>query len=482
MKNAIRFFAVSLACAVLTVLMPSFSHERGVSVATEAAAKPGVDVSIFFGSLEPHGYWVAHREFDYVFVPAVDRGWRPYVHGRWAWTDAYGWYWVSEEPFAWAVYHYGRWGYDPVIGWFWVPGNVWAPAWVTWRWGGGYIGWSPIAPHGAGYAFGWIDYYQPPIIEAWVFVPQRRFISLNVATYVVPVVQINTVLVQAHETYHVQEHDGLAVNAFLPRAEIAELTGEEVETYEVTEAADPAEAGVTDDTIAAYQPEIADAEPTEAPAEVAETPEEIEQRPVLTETAEGERPEDAPPSAAELDETDTAIPAAEAAPPEEVSPPREAEAPPVEEPAEAPPPAREAEAPEAETPPVEPDAPAVEAPPPAREAEAPEPEAPPPALEPEPTPPADAAPPPAPEPPAAPPPPAPEPPAEALPPPPDEPPFAGMEGPPPGPGPEAGMMEPPGDFGPGPVPGPGDFGPGLDAGPPDRGGPPDGFGGPGLED
>ena len=30
--------------------------------------------------------------------------------------------------------------------WIWVPGIEWAPTWVTWRVGGGYIGWAPLPP------------------------------------------------------------------------------------------------------------------------------------------------------------------------------------------------------------------------------------------------------------------------------------------------------------------------------------------------
>jgi hypothetical protein len=33
-------------------------------------------------------------------------------------------------------------------GWCWIPGTLWGPAWVSWRWGGGYVGWSPLPPRG----------------------------------------------------------------------------------------------------------------------------------------------------------------------------------------------------------------------------------------------------------------------------------------------------------------------------------------------
>ena len=30
-------------------------------------------------------------------------------------------------------------------GWVWVPGYEWGPAWVSWRTGGDYVGWAPLA-------------------------------------------------------------------------------------------------------------------------------------------------------------------------------------------------------------------------------------------------------------------------------------------------------------------------------------------------
>jgi len=63
------------------------------------------------------------------------------------WTDC-GWYWYSDEPWAWACYHYGYWVYEANYGWVWVPDVVWGPAWVSWRVGGGYIGWAPLPPPG----------------------------------------------------------------------------------------------------------------------------------------------------------------------------------------------------------------------------------------------------------------------------------------------------------------------------------------------
>lgn len=54
------------------------------------------------------------------------------------------------------------------MGWVWVPGVEWAPAWVSWRVGGGYIGWAPLPPHGVFFA-------AHPRDEAFVFIGEAKF-------------------------------------------------------------------------------------------------------------------------------------------------------------------------------------------------------------------------------------------------------------------------------------------------------------------
>ena len=114
--------------------------------APEAPADPAVaGVEYFHDQLSPYGQWVQREGYGAVWVPQVHAGWRPYTTGHWVYTDQ-GWAWVADEPWGWAAFHYGRWYYDPEIGWAWVPGTVWAPAWVAWRHGGGYLGWAPLPP------------------------------------------------------------------------------------------------------------------------------------------------------------------------------------------------------------------------------------------------------------------------------------------------------------------------------------------------
>jgi hypothetical protein len=121
-------------------------------------------VADFHAPLTPHGAWIEVGSYGRCWRPArVTVGWQPYIDGHWVWTDC-GWYWVSDEPWAWACYRYGTWAYDSSHGWIWVPGIEWGPAWVTWRYGGGYCGWAPLAPRGMVIA-----------PRTFVFVEARRF-------------------------------------------------------------------------------------------------------------------------------------------------------------------------------------------------------------------------------------------------------------------------------------------------------------------
>ena len=106
----------------------------------------GVSFQTFYDQLGDQGTWMQTDNYGYVFQPNItDPDWAPYTQGHWVNTDA-GWTWVSNEPWGWATYHYGRWANIEGTGWVWVPGYRWAPAWVSWRYGGGYAGWAPLPP------------------------------------------------------------------------------------------------------------------------------------------------------------------------------------------------------------------------------------------------------------------------------------------------------------------------------------------------
>ena len=149
----------------------------------EKANVPAPDASenygTFYTRLDPYGSWIDTGTYGYVWQPQAaerSRSWRPYTNGRWVFTDA-GWTWYSEEPFGWATYHYGRWTRLRSVGWVWVPGEEWAPAWVSWREGDGYVGWAPLPPEarferGTGIHH-WADNYYDIGPEQYTFVPTR---------------------------------------------------------------------------------------------------------------------------------------------------------------------------------------------------------------------------------------------------------------------------------------------------------------------
>jgi len=105
-------------------------------------------------ALAPYGTWVDDPAYGHVWVPSaaeVGDDFTPYAtNGDWLDTE-YGWTWSSGWSWGWAPFHYGRW-VGSERGWAWVPGTLWGPAWVSWRSGGGYVGWAPLPPRGVSLA------------------------------------------------------------------------------------------------------------------------------------------------------------------------------------------------------------------------------------------------------------------------------------------------------------------------------------------
>ncbi|MDF1600188.1 hypothetical protein PZ895_10425 [Mesorhizobium sp. YIM 152430] len=274
-----------------------------VQMGTSAEAQARVSVGVFFDRLAPHGRWARHGSHGYVFVPAgVGRDWRPYTQGHWAYTDAYGWYWVSDEPFGWATYHYGRWGYSRSYGWYWVPGNVWAPAWVTWRTGGDYVGWAPIAPEGSGYAWGAPSSFRPPVAESWVFVETRYISAPTIVQYVQPIAQIPVILTQATTRVDVRIEQNIVINQPIEITQIENVVVEPVQTVNVTFVDDPDQASTSDGEVVAFQADISEEEPQKAPPEAVESADQIEEPAIIEETLENVPAEADAPSAAEIED------------------------------------------------------------------------------------------------------------------------------------------------------------------------------------
>jgi hypothetical protein len=128
---------------------PPASTPIPVTASSPPVPTPDATYQSFYDALSPYGSWVRIPGYDgYLWQPSAavrTPSWRPYTVGHWVYTDE-GWTWVSDEPFGWITYHYGRWMRTRTLGWVWMPGDQWAPAWVSWRYGDDYVGWAPLPP------------------------------------------------------------------------------------------------------------------------------------------------------------------------------------------------------------------------------------------------------------------------------------------------------------------------------------------------
>jgi hypothetical protein len=134
-----------------------------VSVGADGSEYEDTDPSAltdFHSTLDPYGNWVDDPNYGTVWTPSTDvvgDDFSPYVTaGSWTYDDYGNYVWASDYDWGWAPFHYGRWAY---LGsrWGWIPGRTYAGAWVSWRAGGGYVGWAPLPPTWywrGGYAFG----------------------------------------------------------------------------------------------------------------------------------------------------------------------------------------------------------------------------------------------------------------------------------------------------------------------------------------
>ena len=201
-RRSISF--VLLAPVLATILAGCGGTRPAEESGTEPPSSdtPQVDLAPFRDALEPYGDWFESRDLGTVWIPtATPAGWRPYTTGRWLSTN-HGWMWLGEEPWAWAAYHYGRWIHDDGIGWVWRAGNTWAPSWVAWRYGQGYVGWAPLSPG--------VDWEREASrksadglsrgvdVFAWSFVRARDFSSTSLTFKIPPAGRNPTLLSLTH--------------------------------------------------------------------------------------------------------------------------------------------------------------------------------------------------------------------------------------------------------------------------------------------
>lgn len=210
----------------------------GVEVRSRPAPRPTTVVTTthrqdayvhFYEALDPYGEWmntpVCGQHFGPVWRPhasVVGRNFMPYATGgEWVPTDQ-GWSFVSDWDWGWAAFHYGRWCPDPRYGWVWVPGTEWAPAWVDWQYGGGYVGWAPLPPPGVALRN-----------DFFIFVDGGSFAGRRVTRYALPRERVIEARRVTRRGDTVMTHRGYSWRAGPPPAEIRAAGGGEVRPVQV---------------------------------------------------------------------------------------------------------------------------------------------------------------------------------------------------------------------------------------------------------
>jgi hypothetical protein len=146
------------ACAIrqyqeVTVVVQPQEPLRGYATGTLSLGESPSDLTAaqINAALEGYGTWVDSPSYGRVWRPdeaIVGPTFVPYGSaGQWVATNA-GWYWQSDYAWGRVPFHYGRWVLEGTC-WSWVPGSQFAPAWVDWRTGGGWVGWAALGPIGA---------------------------------------------------------------------------------------------------------------------------------------------------------------------------------------------------------------------------------------------------------------------------------------------------------------------------------------------
>ena len=221
---------------------------------------PRVEVGFFYDELSPYGDWVRTRDYGWAWFPRdMHPEWRPYSDGRWINSD-YGWTWASYEPFGWATYHYGRWTWDPRFGWLWVPGTVWGPAWVSWQYGGGYVGWAPLPPQvgfeiGIGIRLGGFDLRLGIRPDHYRFVPERSFLEPRLSRHLVPTARNITIINNTTNITNYTYINNRVVNRGVEVRHIEKATGKRVRSLRVADSREKSRVEVAETEVRIYRPE-----------------------------------------------------------------------------------------------------------------------------------------------------------------------------------------------------------------------------------
>lgn len=242
---------VSIGMGARTIIIESDLPEWG--------ANPGF--SMFYEVLLPYGEWVWVANYGWVWSPYdVPIGWRPYTYGHWVITD-YGWTWVAYEPWGWVCFHYGRWFYHDTYGWLWYPGTVWAPAWVCWRVGDGYIGWAPLPPRlrwrtGIGFEVTGVNLNVliPP--HAFCFVYETHIFEPRIHRHIIHPARHITFFTRTKPMLEYKEKGRRIINRMPDETRIERVIGKPVPRVKLVEADSPKEIKLKDNELRLFMPDI----------------------------------------------------------------------------------------------------------------------------------------------------------------------------------------------------------------------------------
>lgn len=208
-----------------------------------------VNINSFNDALSPYGRWIQSPEYGRAWIAGIS-GFIPYsTGGHWLYSS-YGWTWASDYAWGWAPFHYGRWAYDPFYGWMWVPGYEWGPAWVSWRTGGGYYGWSPLGP---GLGIG-IDVGIP--YNRWVFAPCRYMGYDHINRYYVAPSRNITII---HNTTIINNTTVFNNRRFVAgpnRADVERFSGRRINTVQIENASAPGRTAISQNRVQMYRPGV----------------------------------------------------------------------------------------------------------------------------------------------------------------------------------------------------------------------------------
>jgi hypothetical protein len=264
MRHRVLVLALLLGMTVALGGCAATSYDQS----TEPAGYDDADYGYFYDALSPYGAWYDVAPYGWVWTPYdVPVGWRPYTDGRWVYT-AYGWTWLSDDAWGWAPYHYGRWTWDRYYGWLWVPGNVWAPAWVAWRYGGGWIGWAPLPPevgwNGVGLEYGSYDVDRDLSRYRWSFCSETDFTTTRVRTVVVPRSRNVTLLSTTRDVTRYESLDAHPAERGFTSDMLERALKRRIQRYDISDAPGVGRdraAVVRGDVVEMYRPKIRDRVP-----------------------------------------------------------------------------------------------------------------------------------------------------------------------------------------------------------------------------